>query len=133
MTYSGRMYSPQFGYGKINAGIIVENAERHIKVGDHTILESPYMHVNMLIPEDEEGLLIAYKVSDEHVNQLGLFKIEHVQVIVSLKHMLRGDVTVDLISPNDVVSRLIAPRKGDDSSKGLNEAVLMSVAHWYSF
>ncbi|KAJ9058689.1 pheromone processing endoprotease, variant 2 [Entomophthora muscae] len=130
MTYSGRMYSPQFGYGKINAGIIVENAERHIKVGDHTILESPYMHVNMLIPEDEEGLLIAYKVSDEHVNQLGLFKIEHVQVIVSIKHMLRGDIEIEMISPNNITSKLVTPREDDNSVDGFLETPLMSVAHW---
>ncbi|KAJ9058693.1 pheromone processing endoprotease [Entomophthora muscae] len=129
MTYSGRMYSPQFGYGKINAGIIVENAKEHVKVGDHVLFETYDLAINAVIP-DNGGINASYVVEEQDVNQLGLFKIEHVQVIVSLKHMLRGDVAVDLISPNDVVSRLIAPRKGDDSSKGLNEAVLMSVAHW---
>lgn len=123
-THVGRSYSPQFGYGKIDAGLIVENAESFAKRGEQVSFESEYMHINRQIPETEAGLRV-------HCQVPGLFgRTEHVRVTVSIRHTFRRDVEIDLISPNNVTSKLVASRPGDNSHEGFHENRFLSVAHW---
>ena len=43
---------------------------------------------------------------------------------------MRGDITVDLTSPNGTVSKLLSQRPRDNSSEGFNEWPFMSVMFW---
>lgn len=56
--------------------------------------------------------------------------LEHVTVKVWIMHTRRGDVRVELVSPNGVKSVLAAPRERDDSVTGFPGWTFMTVKHW---
>ena len=45
--------------------------------------------------------------------------LEHVQVVLSLKHRHRGHLNVELISPSGTRTQLLKTRRNDKSTKGL--------------
>lgn len=60
-----------------------------------------------------------------------LERLEHVTVTMNVAHTRRGDLSVDLISPNKVVSHLSVPRRMDNEASGYEDWTFMSVVHWY--
>lgn len=124
-THAGRSYSAAYGYGKLDAGLLVENARHFVRVSQQGVCETGYVHTNALIPETDKGLQLHYDG-----NRCRLARIEHVQVTVSIRHTYRPDVQIELVSPNNVTSVLVRPRARDLSPDGFNGNVFMSVAHW---
>jgi kexin len=57
-------------------------------------------------------------------------RLEHVQVTMNVDHSRRGDLSVDLISPDNIVSHLSVTRKLDESNLGYADWTFMSVVHW---
>jgi len=57
--------------------------------------------------------------------------LEHVTVRVWIDHSKRGDVSVELLSPNGIKSALAAPRAGDIADTGFQGWRFMTVKHWY--
>ena len=51
--------------------------------------------------------------------------LEHVQVIITLKHRHRGHVSIELISPSGTRTRLLKTRRNDRSTKGLKVFLLV--------
>lgn len=58
-------------------------------------------------------------------------RLEHVTVTMNVDHGRRGDLSVELISPDKVVSHLAATRRLDASTEGYKDWTFMSVVHWY--
>lgn len=56
--------------------------------------------------------------------------LEHVTVTVWIAHTRRGDVEVELMSPNGVRSILASRRGGDSANSGYPAWTFMSVKHW---
>lgn len=56
------------------------------------------------------------------------FKTEHVELVVSITHTYRSDLTITLRSPSGTVSTLM-PRIGEGSASNISWT-FMSVAHW---
>ncbi|KAI1042974.1 hypothetical protein LB505_009789 [Fusarium chuoi] len=59
-----------------------------------------------------------------------LARVEHITVTMNVEHTRRGDLSVDLISPDNVVSHLAVARRGDAKEEGYIDWTFMSVAHW---
>jgi kexin len=59
-----------------------------------------------------------------------LERLEHVTVTMNVAHTRRGDLSVDLVSPDKVVSHLSATRKLDTAAEGYDDWTFMSVVHW---
>lgn len=57
-------------------------------------------------------------------------KLEHVQLILSVKYRRRGDMVVDLTSPQGTTSRLLSRRPEDDATYGLDAWPFMTVEFW---
>jgi len=57
--------------------------------------------------------------------------LEHVTIRVWIEHSRRGDVSVELVSPNEIRSVLAAPRSGDAASTGFQGWRFMTVKHWW--
>ena len=57
--------------------------------------------------------------------------LEHITVRVWIEHSKRGDVSVELFSPNGIKSALAAPRSGDTATTGFRGWRFMTVKHWY--
>ena len=59
--------------------------------------------------------------------------LEHIDVRVWINHTRRGDVSVELVSPNGIKSALAQRRKGDDAKTGFPGWRFMTIKHWYIF
>lgn len=130
-TSIGKKFSHTFGYGKIDTWATVEAAKTHQLVKPQVWYYSPWIHVNQDIPQGNEGLAVSYEVTADMLKEANLERLEHVTVTMNAKHTRRGDLSVELISPDKIHSHLAATRSGDESTAGYDDWTFMSVVHWY--
>ncbi|KAI7849032.1 peptidase S8/S53 domain-containing protein [Circinella umbellata] len=136
---SGRLYNHKYGYGKLDAHTIVEAAKTFELVNKQTRLELPVVdpeHEKIPIPDsskDEKkkhALESKVQVTDEMVKGAGLLRLEHITATVNIEHERRGDIVINLQSPNNVISELATMRPADKSSDGIVDWKFMTVKHW---
>lgn len=132
MTSTGKPFSHAFGYGKIDTFQLVKMAKSWEKVKPQSWFFSPWIHIGQDIPENGNSLSSSFYVSAETLKTANLEAVEHVTITMNVKHSKRGDLLVDLISPDNIVSHIATVRKRDNSSEGYNNWTFMSVAHWYA-
>lgn len=126
-TYAKRIYSSHYGYGKINAGLMIEKALKFNKVNQQTVFETKNIKINQEIPESNVGLITSIPIN---ALSIGIDKIEHVQVTITIDHPRRSDLEIYLTSPQIITSKLISSRPDDNSSLGFQNYTLMTLAHW---
>jgi len=129
-TTIGKKYSHTFAYGKLDSYAIVEAAKTWKNVKPQAWLFSPWIHVNQDIPQGEKGIAVSFEVTQDMVKEANLERLEHVTVTMNVEHGRRGDLSVDLISPNKIVSHLAVTRTPDESTEGYDDWTFMSVVHW---
>ena len=129
-TFIGRKFSHAYGYGKLDAYAIVEKAKSIELLKPQAWFNSPWLHVNHPIPQGVEGLLSSFEVTEDLLKRANLERLEHVTVTMNINHTRRGDLSVELRSPTNLVSHLSVTRKFDDASEGYVDWTFMSVAHW---
>lgn len=129
-TTIGKKFSHTFGYGKIDSYSLVEMAKDWKSVKPQSWYFSPWIHVNEAIPQGEQGLAVSFDITPDMLKEANLERIEHVTVTMNIAHTRRGDISVDLISPNKVVSHLSVPRRLDSETAGYDDWTFMSVVHW---
>ena len=129
-TYIGKKFSHTYGYGKLDAYAVVEAAKSTELLKPQAWFNSPVLQVNRKIPQGVEGLLSTFEITTEHLKTANLEKVEHVTVTMNVAHTRRGDLSVELRSPANVVSHLSVERRLDDASSGYENWTFMSVAHW---
>lgn len=132
-TFDGQKFSHMYGYGKIDSYGLVEAAKTWELVKPQAWFFSPWVHVKEAIPQGEEGLAVSFDVTPDMLKQANFKRVEHVTVTMNVDHTRRGDLSVDLISPNKVVSHLSVPRRLDNEKVGYVDWTFMSVVHWYVF
>ena len=76
------------------------------------------------------GISSKITVTEDTLKEYNFESLEHVTVRVWIEHSKRGDVSVELVSPNGVKSMLAAPRRGDTADTGFPGWRFMSVKHW---
>lgn len=128
-TTIGKKYNHKFGYGKLDAYLLVHAAKEFKTVKPQAWFHSPVLKIGQDIPL-HEGLVSTFTVTKEMMEKANLEKIEHVTIKMNLRHERRGDVSVDLVSPNGIVSKIATARSGDTSRAGYKEWTFMSVVHW---
>ncbi|CAI6279468.1 unnamed protein product [Periconia digitata] len=126
----GRMFSHQFGYGKLDAYAIVEAAKTWKLVKPQAWFWSPWMHVKQAIPQGDKGLASSFEVTEQMLKDANLERVEHITLTMNAEHERRGDLSVELISPENMTSHLSVTRKGDEEAVGYDDWTFMSVAHW---
>ncbi|KAK4136852.1 hypothetical protein BT67DRAFT_448133 [Trichocladium antarcticum] len=129
-TTIGKKFSHTYGYGKLDSYAIVEAAKTWKNVKPQAWFYSPWIHVNQAIPQGDKGVAVTFEVTKDMLKEANLQRIEHITVTMNVEHGRRGDLSVDLISPNKIVSHLSATRRYDDSADGYDDWTFMSVAHW---
>ncbi|KAL6715845.1 pheromone processing endoprotease [Lecanora helva] len=129
-TFIGRKFSHAYGYGKLDAYAVVEKAKSIELLKPQAWFNSPWMHVNHPIPQGVEGLLSSFEVTEDLLKKANLERLEHVTVTMNINHTRRGDLSVELRSPTNLVSHLSVARKFDDANEGYVDWTFMSVAHW---
>jgi kexin len=130
-TTIGRKFSHTFGYGKIDTWAAVEAAKTFKNVKPQAWYYSPWIHVNQDIPQGDVGLAVTIDVIGDMLKDANLERVEHVTVTMNVEHGKRGDLSVELISPDGVTSHLSATRRYDVSTEGYADWTFMSVVHWY--
>ena len=129
-TFIGRKFSHAYGYGKLDAYAVVEKAKTIELLKPQAWFKSPWLHVNHPIPQGVEGLLSSFVVTEDLLKDANLEKVEHVTVTMNIQHTRRGDLSVELRSPTNLVSHLSVTRRLDDANEGYVDWTFMSVAHW---
>ena len=129
-TSIGRKFSHTYGYGKLDTYAIVEKAKSIELLKPQAWFKSPWMHVNHPIPQGVEGLLSSFEVTQDLLKKANFERVEHVTVTMNIQHSRRGDLSVELRSPTNLVSHLSVTRRLDDASEGYVDWTFMTVAHW---
>ncbi|KJZ78597.1 hypothetical protein HIM_01988 [Hirsutella minnesotensis 3608] len=129
-TAIGKQYSHYFGYGKIDSFALVQKAMTWKKVKPQAWLFSPWVHVGTPIPEGEHGLITQFEVTKDMVEKANLERVEHVTITMNVNHTRRGDLSVDLVSPANVISHIATARPQDSHNGGYDDWTFMSVVHW---
>lgn len=78
----------------------------------------------------EEGTISSFTVTQDMLDDLNMERLEHITVRVWIEHQRRGDVEVELTSPNGIVSVLARQRRFDESTDGFSGWKFMSMKHW---
>ena len=130
---AGRIFNHKYGYGTFDVYSLLENTKTFKNVGPQmkVVLSSlPNLALNI---DGESSTGINQTLSVNLSVADGMLRLEHVEVTVQIKHQKRGDIAINLISPSGFVSRLMEPRRWDDSKEGFKNWRMMSVAHWYTY
>lgn len=130
-TAIGKKFSHMYGYGKLDTWAIVEAAKTFKSVKPQAWYWSPWIHVKRAIPQGDIGIFVTYEVTEEMLLNSNVERLEHIQVTMNVEHSRRGDLSVDLVSPQNTVSHLSVTRKLDDSNLGYDDWTFMSVLHWF--
>ncbi|KAF4592299.1 KEX1 protease precursor [Ophiocordyceps camponoti-floridani] len=129
-TSIGKRYSHYFGYGKIDSYALVESAKTWTKVKPQAWFFSPWIHVKTAIPEGGDGLTAHFEVTSDMMKKANLERVEHVTITMNVNHTRRGDLSVDLVSPQNVVSHIATARAHDSHNGGYVDWTFMTVVHW---
>ncbi|CEP17954.1 hypothetical protein [Parasitella parasitica] len=132
---SGRIYNHKFGYGKLDAYALVEAAKTFELVNKQTWLELPSPVKKRAIPDStglktRRALKNTVLVTEEMIKAAGLLRLEHITATVNIQHERRGNIVIDLESPNHVKSELATRRNLDTHHGGMVNWKFMTVKHW---
>lgn len=129
-TAIGKQFSHDYGYGSIDAWTLVEMAKDWNLVKPQDWFFSSVQKVEKPIPQGKKGLSVHLSVTKDDLKKANLERVEHVTVTLNVDHTFRGDLSVELISPENVTSHLATRRSLDESKSGYYDWTFMSVAHW---
>ncbi|NWW44232.1 PCSK4 convertase, partial [Pedionomus torquatus] len=122
----GRKGDHHFGYGLLDAGLLVEMAKAWTGTRPQQKCSVKALHTPRNI-----GSKLAISIN---VFCLGRTKrihsLEHVQVQLSLSYSRRGDLAIALTSPLGTTSTLVTVRPFDTSQQGYKDWTFMSTHFW---
>ncbi|XP_006513427.1 proprotein convertase subtilisin/kexin type 4 isoform X7 [Mus musculus] len=127
--YPSRAVSHHYGYGLLDAGLLVDLARVWLPTKPQKKCAIRVVHTptpilpRMLVPKNVTAC------SDGSRRRL-IRSLEHVQVQLSLSYSRRGDLEIFLTSPMGTRSTLVAIRPLDISGQGYNNWIFMSTHYW---
>ena len=130
-TTIGKRFSHMYGYGKVDAYQFVQAAKDFKNVKPQAWWHSPWIGVQHEVPEGDKGLAASFDVTQDMLTKANLERLEHVTVTMNVKHTRRGDLSVELRSPEGTISHLATARRNDAARMGYVDWTFMSVVHWY--
>lgn len=77
------------------------------------------------------GIKSTTTIRQELLAENNFEKLEHITVTIWVNHTRRGDVEVQITSPNNITSVLAGVRAHDASNHGFFGWVFSSIKHWY--
>ncbi|KAI8478679.1 hypothetical protein Bbelb_435920 [Branchiostoma belcheri] len=126
---AGYKVSHAFGFGLMDAGAMVNLAERWQNVPTQRVCSLSAMNRQTSIPASNRLVLHkttdGCKGTDKEVTQL-----EHVQARLTITAMRRGELQIYLTSPSGTRSTLLDHRSRDDSTSGFNGWEFMTTHTW---
>lgn len=129
-TARGKKFSHTYGYGKLDAYSLVEAAKVFELRKPQAWYHSPWIAVLHDVPEGDKGLAASFDITSDMLQIANLEVIEHVTVTMNVNHTRRGDLSVELKSPEGTISHLATTRRDDGANEGYVDWTFMSVVHW---
>ena len=140
-TAAGRLFSYKYGYGRLNGYEFVTAAQQWQLVKPQAWVELPAVQVGNGsstldgemsggVPIVSGGVTSTIAMAQEDLELNNFEALEHITVRVWITHDRRGDVEVEVISPNGIKSILAARRREDANRDGYPAWRFMSVKHW---
>lgn len=124
---AGHTYSNCYGFGVLNALSLVKKAKLWKQVEPQVQHKVRGELDGRETREIKSGGNLVLKLNNDDNS---IAKLEHVQLILSVKYRRRGDMVVDLTSPQGTTSRLLSRRPEDDATYGLDAWPFMTVEFW---
>nr|XP_048316099.1 proprotein convertase subtilisin/kexin type 4 isoform X2 [Myodes glareolus] len=126
--YPSRAVSHHYGYGLLDAGLLVDLARVWLPTQPQKKCAIRVVHTpTSILPR----MLVRKNVSACSDGSHRLIRsLEHVQVQLSLSYSRRGDLEISLTSPMGTRSTLVAIRPLDISSQGYKNWIFMSTHYW---
>ncbi|XP_027808561.1 proprotein convertase subtilisin/kexin type 4 isoform X1 [Marmota flaviventris] len=123
----GRQVSHHYGYGLLDAGLLVDMARTWLPTQPQKKCAILVVHVpTPILPQ----MHVKKEVSACAGRHNYIRSLEHVQVQLSLSYSRRGDLEISLTSPMGTRSTLVAIRPLDVSGQGYNNWIFMSTHFW---
>ncbi|XP_008591576.1 PREDICTED: proprotein convertase subtilisin/kexin type 4 [Galeopterus variegatus] len=123
----GRQVSHHYGYGLLDAGLMVDMARTWLPTRPQKKCSIRALHNHItILPLMKVGKNVSACAGSRNY----IRSLEHVQVQLSLAYSRRGDLEISLTSPLGTRSTLMAIRPLDVSSQGYNNWIFMSTHFW---
>ncbi|KAG7160333.1 Furin-like protease 2-like [Homarus americanus] len=127
----GRSVSHKFGYGLMDAGKLVELAEKWTTVPPQHVCQSIKDRTDQGIPTIMGESVFAEITTDGCAGTSREVRyLEHVQARVSLRFLPRGNIRIKLKSPSGTTSTLLFERPRDVFSEKFDDWPFLSVHFW---
>ncbi|KAM6189616.1 proprotein convertase subtilisin/kexin type 4 [Sarcoramphus papa] len=123
----GRKVSHHYGYGLLDAGLLVEMAKAWTGTRAQRRCSVKALHAPRNIGSK---LTVSTDVSFCLRRTKRIRSLEHVQVQLSLSYSRRGDLAIALTSPMGTTSTLVTVRPYDASRQGYKDWTFMSTHFW---
>jgi len=124
----GRQFNHKFGYGLMDAGAMVDLAERWKNVPLQHVCQSAVITSDLPLPETVGRSVKTSLTTDGCAGTLNVVKhLEHVQCKISLNYSPRGNLMIVLTSPSGTKSTLLFPRPRDTLGSSFDEWPFLSV------
>ncbi|XP_047128901.1 proprotein convertase subtilisin/kexin type 7 isoform X1 [Hydra vulgaris] len=126
---AGFAHSHKHAFGLLDSWRIVTTSKIWPSVPFMTSWRSKVMKVNAVIPSTP-GINLTQYITVTETMAAEVISLEHVTVTVDIKHPVRGNLAISLISPYGTVSRLASFRKYDKSQEGFKDWTFSTVRCW---
>ncbi|CAM9764712.1 unnamed protein product [Bubo scandiacus] len=123
----GRWVSHYYGYGLLDAGLLVETAKAWAGTRPPRRCSVKALHAPRTIGSQ---LTVSTNVSSCSGRTKRIRALEHVQVQLSLSYSRRGDLEIALTSPMGTTSTLVSARPYDTSQEGYKDWTFMATHFW---
>jgi len=124
----GRQFNHKFGYGLMDAGAMVDLAERWKNVPLQHVCQSAVITSDLPLPETVGRSVKTSITTDGCAGTLNVVKhLEHVQCKISLNYSPRGNLMIVLTSPSGTKSTMLFPRPRDTLGSSFDEWPFLSV------
>ncbi|NWH71782.1 PCSK4 convertase, partial [Piaya cayana] len=124
---AGRKVSHHYGYGLLDAALLVEMAKGWTGTRPQQICSVKALDAPRNIGSK---LTVFTNVSSCFGRTKRIRSLEHVQVQLSLSYSRRGDLLISLTSPMGTTSTLVTVRPYDTSQQGYKDWTFMSTHFW---
>ncbi|XP_077556588.1 furin-like protease 2 isoform X1 [Haemaphysalis longicornis] len=127
----GRRVSHKFGYGLMDADAMTALAEQWTTAPPQHVCRTDTEDTGWSIPNRQgERLEVQMNASGCWGRRDSVRFLEHVQVVLSLQFLPRGNLRITLISPLGTHSHVLLPRSYDAKEDTFNNWPFMSVHFW---
>ncbi|KTW30577.1 hypothetical protein T552_00294 [Pneumocystis carinii B80] len=126
---SGRYYHNNFGFGKLDAYAMVQQAETFQKLNPQTKFSIPIIKIDKKFSESNGRITSSFYIHGGYPTHYNFKSLEYVGVSFRYTHKFIGHLEFNITSPSGITSQL-AHRRGNSKFRGRVDWTFITVKHW---